>query len=349
MAEANDAAQGTDDAAAAAAAEAEAQAAAEAAKATGDDPPAGGDGTGQGDGITSALSDPDGGDGEGDGDGKAAAPADWPDDWKQRMAGGDDKLLKRINRFASPGNVIKSLVAAEQKIRSGDTVPPFPADGSDEDKAAWREQQGIPKEAGGYLEDMPNGLVIGDDDKEMMTTFAQAMHDHNAPPGIVHTAIDTYYKIEEQRLAEVADRDEQQRQETEDALRTEWGNDYRPMMRRIHAHLDGLGEGVKDAIMNARDVRTGRPLASTPEILLALAQTAVEINPAGTIVPAGTTDVAKSVADEIAEIEAMIPNQGSAYYTGPKEANGNTKLFNRLRELYEYEENQKARAKERAA
>ena len=45
-----------------------------------------------------------------------APVAPWPDDWRQKMAGGDEKALKRLVRYQSPQGVMKALLAADARL-----------------------------------------------------------------------------------------------------------------------------------------------------------------------------------------------------------------------------------------
>src|SRR3546814_16344446 len=58
---------------------------------------------------------------EGEGaEGKAPVKAIWPDDWREQMAAGDEKELKRLQRFTSPLTMRKSQHALEQQLSSGE-------------------------------------------------------------------------------------------------------------------------------------------------------------------------------------------------------------------------------------
>src|SRR5512135_169053 len=50
---------------------------------------------------------------------KAIVP-DWPDDWREKLAGNDEKALKRLGRFASPAGIFKSFRELEAKFSRGE-------------------------------------------------------------------------------------------------------------------------------------------------------------------------------------------------------------------------------------
>ena len=50
----------------------------------------------------------------------AADSAPWPDDWRERLAGADDTLLRHLKRYASPDSYARAGYEAQQKIRAGE-------------------------------------------------------------------------------------------------------------------------------------------------------------------------------------------------------------------------------------
>lgn len=282
---------------------------------------------------------------------KQPTPATWPDDWRQRMAAATvgksegeefDKELKRLNRFKSPDNVFKSLRAAEQKITSGElkSTDPFPEDGTDEEKAAWRKAQGVPETPDGYLESLPEGLVIGEHDKPMVESFVKDMHERNVSPEVVHAGLQWYYQEQERQLAERQDQDRQIRSESEDALRAEMGGDYRPNLQNMHSMLDTYApEGLKERLFSAR-MADGTALGDDADFLRFMTATAREINPTATILPGHSGNKAQSIDEELSDLKSMMSDQRSEYWRGPK-AEQHQK---RYRELLEAKQRMGSRA-----
>src|SRR5688572_23894721 len=100
---------------------------------------------------------------------QAIAPADWPADWRQKLAGEDKKTLERLGRMASPADLLKSYRALEQKISAGELKKGLPENATPEQVAEWRREQGLPEKPEGYLENLslPDGVVLGEADKPM--------------------------------------------------------------------------------------------------------------------------------------------------------------------------------------
>ncbi len=243
-----------------------------------------------------------------------ASLANWPDDWRARLAGGDEKALKRLERFADPSAVWKSFREAEGKLSSGkvQTAKPPAADAPAEELAAWRKDNGIPEAPADYLKNLPDGLVIGKADKPQMEQFAADMHARHASPEVVHAAIASYYAMRETAAAEAAGRDAQAMRTTEDELRADWGADYRRNVNAIVGWLDTADADVKGALMNARGP-DGTPVMSMPKVLRWLHAQALDINPAATIVPGAGANAGKGIEDRIGEIETVMRKDNARY------------------------------------
>jgi hypothetical protein len=252
--------------------------------------------------------------------GPAPAPAPvaatWPEDWRTQMAGGDEKLLKQLERYASPRDVSNAWVALRTKVSSGELKSALPKDAKPEEIAKWREENGVPDKPEGYK--MPEGVVIGDADKPHINGFLKTMHAKNASPELVQEGIKYYFAMQEAQIAQLAEGDETHKQEMEDTLRAEWGGQYRANVNAISTMLDGAPGGIKDKILSAR-MADGRAVANDPEVLRWLATTARELNPVATVVPAGG-DQTKAIDDEIASLKSLMGNRESEYWKGPKAA-----------------------------
>lgn len=268
------------------------------------------------------------------GEDKVVAP-DWREDWRDLMAGGDEKERKRLDRFRSPVDVYKSNRELEKKLSSGDVKAKLAADATPEQIAAWRKDNGIPEKPDGYLEKLPSGLVIGDDDKPMLEGYLAEVHGANASPEVVAKTLDWYYRQQDVAAAAQADADKAFKQSAEDALRAEWGAEYRGNVNSIMSFLDAApptddGSPLKGLLMGAR-LSDGTLLGNNPTALKWLASLAQEANPAGFVAPSAGTSQADSVAAEIAKIEGIMRTDRRAY-------DKDEKMQARLRDLYDAQE-----------
>lgn len=243
-----------------------------------------------------------GGDGQG-GEQQQQAPANWPENWRDLSAGGDEKLRKRLDRFASPGDIVKSWLAAEQKITSGEYKKPaaLPENASPEQIAEYRKELGVPDKPDGYDTTLPDGLVIGDADKPLVAEFLKEMHGVNAPPAMVKSALSAYYKIQENQIAAQEAHDDEVWKRTEDALRAEFGSEYRRNQNIINNYMSSLPEALRDNLIGAR-LGDGSKLLGNEQGVRFLLGLALEANPVATVIP-NTSNPAKSIEDEIASLK----------------------------------------------
>lgn len=277
--------------------------------------------------------------------GGAAGP--WGENWRETMAGGDAQELARLGRFSAPNDIYRSFRELENKLHGGLLKHTLRKDASEDEIKAWRVDAGIPPEAKAYWEHMKfdDGLVIGDEDKPMFEQFFAAAHKGNYTPAQVKEAVRFYYDIEEKRSAEQDEKDLATARATQDKLRAAWpGANYRANMNALDSLLvmlppikmaDGTQVAAKDVLMQAR-MPDGTPVGSSPELLQGFVYLATQLNPAATVVPAGTGDIGKSISDELASIKKEMRNRSGDYYKGEKvTVNGvsDTKMAHRYREL----------------
>ena len=246
----------------------------------------------------------------------AIAPIDWPEDWRAKMAGSDAKELKRLARFKSPADVYASNRELERKMSSGQ-VAKLADDATADQIAAWRKDNGIPDKPEGYLENLTSGLVIGDDDKPAVGSFLTAMHSKNVAPDVVSEALDWYYKSQESAVTAQSQADKEFRAKSEDALRGEWGGEYRGNINAIKAFLDvapTVDDGIplSNLLMGAR-LADGTAFGDNPAVLKWLSRLATDANPAGFVSPGVGGSQAQSVTDEIESIKLKMRQDRPAY------------------------------------
>lgn len=247
-------------------------------------------------------------------------PQDWPEDWRERAAGGDDKLLKRFSRYAAPGDAFKALTEAQNRIAAGLKPAPLAADATPEDVAAWRNDNGIPEKPGDYDLTLPGGYVIGEADKPVIDEFLQHAHTANMRPEQVQGALSWYYETQEKQAQALAEADARTFSDTEDALRQEWGTDYRRNVNLAASILDAAPAGVKENMLGAR-LADGTALGNNPDVLRWLTTMAREINPLATVVPGSGATATAALDNEIATIEARMGGDAAtraAYFKDDK-------------------------------
>lgn len=236
----------------------------------------------------------------------------WGDNWRKDYAGEDSKMLARLERYQSPRAVMDALISAQNRISSGELKKALPADAKPEELAAWRSEHGIPEKPEGYFTNLPDGLVIGDDDRPMFDSFAASLHAVNADPQVARAAIGWYNKFVEDQAAKIAEGDATAKQGAEDALRAEWGADYRANVNAMKGFLDTAPKEVAEMIADARGA-DGTAILNNPGVVKWLVGLAREMNPAATLVPGAPGNAHKGVEDRIAEIEKTMRTNRNEY------------------------------------
>jgi hypothetical protein len=254
-------------------------------------------------------------------------PADPPtDDWRDRLAGDDDKLRGFLGRYQSEKAFVEAAKKDREAARSklGHKLPDNP---TDEELAEYRQQNQIPEKPEGYLEKLPDGLVVGDDDRPFVDVFLGEMHALNAPPALTGAALKAYYNIVEEQAASHSEAVAANKQQNDDALREEWGPDYRRNVNVTDAFLGTLPAEVSSELVNGTDSK-GMPLGANANVIKWLAALALEANPLSTVVPGAGSNQVSAIAEEMAAIETRMRTDRTGY-------NKDEKMQARYRELIE--------------
>lgn len=235
-----------------------------------------------------------------------AEPITWPSDWQEKAAKGDEKRLAHLKRYASPEAAFDAMIAAQNRIRSGDLKSALPENPKPEELAQWRKDNGIPEAPDKYDLKFDDGLVIGEADKPVMDEFLKTAHESNLTPAQVKQVVQWHYKNEERIAEATAARDEQHKTEVLNALYVEWGTKYQSEMNLIKGSvLSIFPEKVRNDLIGAR-LPDGRGVFNSTDVLRALSAIAHIVNPAGVVTPSGSGDMAKTIDDEIKMIESKM-------------------------------------------
>lgn len=201
------------------------------------------------------------------GEGKAdAAEFSWPDDWRERMAEGDDDALKLLKRYGSVKGVARALVEKDRMIRSGKVKRDAPDPSDEKAMAEWRKENGIPDDPTGY--ELPESVTkrLTDDDKPILASFTEYAHKRNAPPEAVNLATEWYIDALESMEAERVEADRTAAEAAEDALRKEWAHgEYKANLTLAIRFLQSIPE-VGASWSEAR-LPDGRRLGDIPAFI----------------------------------------------------------------------------------
>lgn len=254
-------------------------------------------------------------------DGDTVVQGPWGDDWREKAAGEDEKALTRLSRYKSPQDFVKAHMALQQKMSSGEMVATLPDNASEKEVAEYRKANGIPEAPDGYLDALPDGLVVGDEDKPIVAEYLKEMHAANARPEHVNKALGWYYREIEERKAALVEEDRRFSQAAEDELRSEWGGEYRPNVNVLNSFMDTLPGDLRAEFEGARTT-SGAPLNDHPEFKRWMLNVASELNPAGTVIPAGGESAVGSLEGRRTELESMMRSDRAKYEKHHKQEYG---------------------------
>jgi len=254
--------------------------------------------------------------------------------WRDDFAGDDDKFKSTLERFSTPADFAAAYREGQATISSGQLAKPLAEDAGEDDVKAYREANGIPLESHGYLENLPEGLVVGENDAPIAEIFMEALHTTNAPPAVAHALLAKYNEFAQESQDAQADLDSEQSAEATAELRTTWGADYKANINMVGAFMAStFGAEAKAQFENGR-FQDGRAFLNDPKILQGIADVQRRLDPLTQVVEPGG-DPAQTMNDEIAEIEKFMRTDRPAY-------NKDETMQARLRELYDIRTKHKA-------
>lgn len=260
--------------------------------------------------------------GAGGADDKGAAGKDPWLGIRETYAAGDEKKLAKLGRYATPQAALDAFLALQDRLRSGELKAQLPKNATEDQVKAWRAENGIPESPDKYELALPKGVEIAAEDKPYVDSMLKAVHAQGANSAIASTVVGLYYDVQRQMTEERAAKDAEFAKQSEDALRVEWGKEFRLNMNQIDAVTAMMPAEVRDLFTHGR-LANGDPLMSHPGVLKWVNALAREINPVATLVPDGGGDIVGSIEAELEKIQGwMKAPKGSPdwkkYWEGPE-------------------------------
>lgn len=252
-----------------------------------------------------------------DGD-KPAVAGDFPDDWREKLAKGDDKKLARLKRYASVEQALLAGFAAQDKIRSGDyKQAELAEDATPEEKKAYYEERGIPVEAKDY--DIPKvaGHQWTEADTPVLNGFKEVAHSLMIPQAAMNGITEWFARtIDAQKEAAENARIAQDKASAEnlsDALRADLGAEYKPtlaLMKRLLNDPEHMPDDLGTMLLSAR-TDDGTRLINVPAFTKLLAQMSRDAYGDGGFI---SGDAAAKHSSRKAEIERIMKTDMKKYY-----------------------------------
>lgn len=187
---------------------------------------------------------------------KVEVQAEWPEDWRDKLSGGDDKLKSRLERFSDPSKIMQSWLAAEQKISSGEYKKGLDGEASEEQVNEWREANGVPADPNDYKLPEVENHEWNDADKELFGKVFGKMHETNASQAQIEAVVNGYAEVVDAVREQQLLQDKQFLQDQEDLLRSRLGDEYRPQLkvyeRVLQTSESPIPESVREKLAEAR-------------------------------------------------------------------------------------------------
>lgn len=249
---------------------------------------------------------------------KVVAPADWPEDWRDKAVAhikdeaDRTKELKRLQRMKTPADMYKSYRALETKLATEYTRKP-PENATDEQLKAWRKDQGLPESPDKY--DLPKveGYEWSEADQPLVKTFTEKMFGVNADQAQVGTALQVYAEMVAETKQAQFDHDKGADETCVDSLRAEWGNEYRSNLataKRLLNDKDNFDPDLAKMLTDAR-AADGTRLVYNPALWKLLADLATDKYGAGAQI---TGDARAAASSRKAEIQKIMREDIGKYW-----------------------------------
>jgi len=251
---------------------------------------------------------------------------------RKEYAGEDVKTLERLGRYSSPKDALDALIAAQNKIAAGGAKAPLPDNATPEQLAEWRKDNGIPETPDKYAYKLPDGMVVGEQDKLLVEGFLTTAHGMNLPPAQVEKTLSWYFSEQEKQLTALHANDAVGREKGIEALRSDWGTEYQLNLGIVDGFLNLAPAGVKDAILGGR-LADGTPIGNNADVLRWFASLGRELNPTSTVTNSTGVQAAQAIATEKATLEKLMGNHESEYWKGSQSES----MQKRYRELLDVE------------
>ncbi len=241
------------------------------------------------------------------------AQGNWPDEWRAQVSGDSEKMLNWAARYGDPAAALKAGFEATQKIGSGEWNRRPPEGADEKTMTEWREQAGVPAEKDAYTFKLPEGYKdedLTDRDREIQAGFRDVFHQRNFTQTDVDAVMDVTTSLMQQQQEAQATADGTAADAAEDALRADWGPDFRAN-RDLNAQYlsDQFGEDW-EMIVQAR-TPNGMRLMDMPEHAKWINQQARADG--GTTLESGVS-VTRTVGEaRIKEIEQIMSTDYSKY------------------------------------
>jgi hypothetical protein len=237
----------------------------------------------------------------------------YPDDWKDKIAGGDKTFRKVLDRYGSLEAYAKSGWELRKARDSGQLRAILPEAASQEEVAAFRRSNGIPDTPEGYEIAVPAEIELTDDDKAQMERFRGVFHANNLPPAVARSLTDAFFADRLQTEAALRDAAQEKTIANRAEMRSEYGKDYVQNTTIAKQWLDGLVGAESRNKITDTILSDGTRLGDHPDFVRLVVQGALAGTSDAKLIEAEFGGGGKSIEDQFSEAIALKFADPAAY------------------------------------
>ena len=193
-------------------------------------------------------------------------PAAEPATWLEGIE--DDKVKNLAGRYTTPAAMANALYEANRELSQRVKMPG--EDASDEDRAKFNKQMGVPESVDDYEIAPPEGMdaevFASEEYQAPIKSIVADMHAAGASQGVVNAMLAKYFEMEAIGKAEQSRLDTEYMQKAEADLRKEWGSSYDENVAFANDYLSKSPDLVK------LELRDGSLLGSHPAFVRQMAE-----------------------------------------------------------------------------
>lgn len=196
-------------------------------------------------------------------------PVAWGDDWREKLAAGDDKALSVLKRYKTPEDWTKAGLEAQNRIRSARlTDDPMPdPEKNPEEARIWRAERGIPDAPTDYKLDAiveAMGGEIPDAEKPLFADYMQFAHANGIGQKDLDKNLKWYAGFAKAQQEQTAASDATNAKQMDGALKADWKGDFDANM--------GVAKRAASEVITGADVfdarlPDGRRVGDVPDLV----------------------------------------------------------------------------------
>tara|TARA_R100001443_G_scaffold110762_2_gene122918 strand:- start:2 stop:889 length:888 start_codon:yes stop_codon:yes gene_type:complete len=180
----------------------------------------------------------------------------------------DEKVRNLAGRYTTPAAMANALYEANRELSQRVKMPG--EDASDEDRAKFNKQMGVPESVDDYEIAPPEGIdaeaFASEEYQAPIKSIIADMHAAGASQGVVNAMLSKYFELEMAGAAERNRVDTEHMQKAEADLRKEWGASYDENVAFANDYLSRSPDLIK------LELRDGSLLGSHPAFVRQMAE-----------------------------------------------------------------------------